>query len=235
MALSKGDLMRAIDRQNGRDRLDRVRVITPDRTYNGTGILECKDTFSISITLPKGHHAPSPSPGIVSRKHFWKLKGVLEGSLHISIQNLAPFYERDISNGIHTLSFNANELDIAPSSFDRKTSSQILKMPSKNQGKPRGPRAKPGAKIKNGNPEVSFFAVLRAYKLIAHNKGTDIVETNAFLGEKSNSRQDTYMGELPDWRYGLIQIKDDVHVHLRSQKTFRSKARWKIKDISNHF
>jgi hypothetical protein len=235
MALSKKDLIAAIDQQNGRYRLDKVKIVTPDHSYKGTGVLECKERLRISITLPKGTEGPAASGGIVSRENFWRLEGVLEDSMTVSVERLAPFHEKNSSNGIHTLVFDADELDIAPHSSDRMTSRQISKMLSARRPKQSAASSGPAAtKEPKAKPEhhATFFAVLKGYKLIAHNQGTDIVETNDFLGKSSRSSQDTYAGTLPAWKYGLIQVKDDVHVHLRSETRHRAND---MADDRRHF
>jgi hypothetical protein len=153
------------------------------------------------------------------------LEGVLEASLEIVVDKLAPFHEKNTSNGINTLVFHVDELDIAPKPSDRLSKNRLFKMLSAQRTKQGVPQSDDSVKKQakaSREHSATFFAVLKGHKLIAHNKGTDVVETNDFLGKSSRSRQDTYAGTLPGWKYGLIQVNDDVHVHLRSET--RSKA-----------
>jgi hypothetical protein len=227
MNLSKEDLITAIHGKSGRYRLDQVKIVTPDKVYKGAGIVDCRDRLEVSITLPKRSAVPVSPRGVVARKDFWRLEGVLEGSHRISVGNLMPHYETNTTNGITTLVFHVDQLDLAASGSDRITGRQIQKFLSaqraKNAKTAEGETTK-RKPVPRKPAQVTFFAVLKNYRPIARNKGTDVRETNDFLGPKLASRQDTYMGTLPSWKYGLIQVNDDLHVHLRSLENYRSKS-----------
>lgn len=225
MSLKQEELIAAIDAKSGRFRIDKVRIITPDATYRGAGVLECGEKLMLSITLPKGKDISAFSKNIVARKDFWKLKGVIEDSLNISIDSLPPISKKHYGNGSNVVVFGISEFDVEPAAFDKKTNSQIMKMLAAHRTDAPKANPKKARRLKKENPEVSFFAVLKDYKLIALNKGTEIVETNEFLGKRPKSRMDTCMGILPGWKYGLIQVVNDVHVHLKSDEIYVSRGK----------
>jgi hypothetical protein len=205
----------AVRAGNGTFTLDKVRIdCGRQRILRGGGSVVLKPTgLELTVTLPNSVPLPPKPAGVIKTADYWKLTARVEGHLGISTNRLIPAPYRRIMNGIQTLTFRLDGVDIEISGPNRQTTNQRRKQ----FGLP---------PPKDGTRRVEFFAVIPSTELIFLNAITETTVKHPFLGETgSSSRTDTYLAETKDFEFTLIEKDGDLHVHARSRPGYRGRNR----------
>jgi hypothetical protein len=207
-------------------RVDDVTVCFADGEISGSGELEFShDHFSLDLLLPEGVIAPDMRSGVLTKKDFGSLQGVIDHDLPFRIKNLPPHHEHSESNGRSTLRYDLDAIELSPIGSDKQTYDQIrLSLEQLESFELAEQTTSESARLEDDEAsDVTFSGVLRGFKLIARNAGTRIERHNDFLGSTSSIRSDTQCGDLSvDWEYGLIESSEDVEFHLRLKSGCKS-------------
>jgi len=222
--MNKKEFQNAIRRPGGKFRADNVVVATGAEELHGKGVLQVTDGhFELLLTMSGATVAPEGKTGIVTNSDFWTIGGLIDEEIEFQMRSLPDGTSRNFTFGRgerHVLEFSSNRLELVPCGFDRLTSQQQWEMQEAARLSANPNALKPKAEAVAVAPrpvQVTFHAVLPDFTLLDHNGGTDTTKKNAFLGESSNSKSDTYHGEMLGWEFGLIERDGDLHVHLVSK------------------
>lgn len=244
--MNKQEFIKATRLDGKHFRADSVTIDTGKDELSGYGIVRvAKGQFVIEVTLDEATKAPKLPTGFWGRSDFWKIRGVIEGGIRFLVYDLpscsSEHWGEEEGKRV-TLTFSTNHMELEPSGLERLTDHEISEMLDKQKtqrlpqsadipAESRAARPEAAAKSQTSpvqaqapDVEVWFDAVILDFKLIAHNGGTHITEKNDFLGERSRSSQDTFQGEMQEWKFGLIQREGDLDVHLRSKTSYRSEG-----------
>lgn len=227
--MNKKEFLNAIRRLGGQFRADNIVVATGTQELRGKGALQVEEgVFQLSLTLSGSAAAPAAKMGFVSNEDFWTIRGLVEDELEFQMRSLPDCTSKNFTFGReerHILEFSSNRLELVPCGFDCLTSQQLCEMQEAVtlKARPTGVEAKPKATDTAVRPvQVTFHAVLPDFTLLDHNGVTDTKTKNAFLGESSHSKSDTFHGEILGWEFGLIERDSDLHVHLVSKAEHQS-------------
>lgn len=227
--MNKKAFLNNVRRQGGKFRADNIVIATGKRELCGKGVLQVADeAFQLLVTL-SGPATESTLPkGIVREADFWTVKGVIEDEIEFQMRSLPHSTSKNSTFGREetlSLEFSSNSLEFAPCGFDCLTSHQLWEMQEKAQSNAdaTGVATKTDAVVGSApSVRVTFHAVLPNFELLDHNGSTNTTNKNAFLGESSHSKSDTFHGEISCWEFGLIERDGDLHVHLISKPQHQS-------------
>jgi hypothetical protein len=200
-------------------RVDDVRVLFPGSELSGSGQIDLSaDGFGLDLRLPEGAEAPRMRGGVLTKKDFGTLEGVIDHDLRFEVKNLPRFHEYSSHNGRLTLRYDLDSIELSPTGSDIQTYDQIrrrLELLESVEALPdNGPHEIASSKGKEAS-NVTFSGLLLGFKLIARNAATHFEERNDFLGTRTSTQSDTQCGRLSDdWDYGLIQRGEHVEFHL---------------------
>jgi hypothetical protein len=186
-------------------RVDGIEIVTPQKTVFGHGTIRSegkkfllKVTLHGSETLPKLH-------GIYTREQFWKIRGRIEDKLPFTAEGLSN--DRDTHRGhfaVEQASFRFDHLSFATKE-QRIEDLQVAEfMRSARKGE------------EEKAPSYWGYCYLEGHEPVWKNDGTDTRIVNDFLGESSESSQDTLMGEFDLFKFALVQEGHDSKVYLRT-------------------
>lgn len=236
--MNKKDFLKVVRQRGGKFRADNIVVSTGTDEFLGKGILQAQeDNFQLLVTLSSTANEPPSPTGIVTIDDFWTVRGLIEDEIEFQLRSLPDCSSKNFTFGRGQrliLEFSSNRMELIPFGFDCLTNQQKWEMQERtrlqailpNSG---SPTVAPTNAIHQ--VQVSFHAVLPDFKLVDYNAGTDTTSKNAFLGESSHSKSDTFHGEVLGWNFGLIERDDDLHVHLISKPEHRSEGEqhdWKV-------
>ncbi|HKP45356.1 MAG TPA: hypothetical protein VJT50_02050 [Pyrinomonadaceae bacterium] len=152
-----------------------------------------------------------------TKKDAWTLSGVIDDDLHFRCENVSPGGNLRASNGLVTITRTLHSLELVTERFDSPKAKRKRKAFEKRIG------LKPASEG-DADESFSFEATLVDCELPAVNAGTKTTWVNDFLGEWWSSSANSFVGELPNARYALIQAenKRDLEIYLRSKEGVRS-------------
>jgi hypothetical protein len=234
--MKRQDFLNAI-RQNGSAfRADKISIDCGSSKVSGKGTLRVSQgRFLLDVTLDDLANVPATPMGFKGRSEFWKIRGLIEDEIEFCFEGM-PSGRKD-NYGHHpwkVLPMSSCFLDLIPSGLDALTTAERKKWRDdalKTHQLATGgdalvtPDANSTAPIQPDNDyvEVTFDAILRDYKLIAHNGGTVTTVKNDFFEHSSErSSLDTFHGTFEGWRFALIQKENDLDVHFWSNTKYKS-------------
>jgi hypothetical protein len=229
--MNKKEFLNSIRRPGVKFRADNIVVATGTEELSGKGLLHVEDGhFQLLLTLSGSAPAPEGKTGVVTNADFWTVRGLIEDEIEFQMRSLPDCTSRNFTFGRgerHILEFSNNRLQLVPCGFDCLTNQQQWEM--QEAARLRANPSAPQEKVQHAAPvacpvRVTFQAVLLDFKLLDHNGGTETTTKNAFLGESSRSKSDTFHGKLRGWEFGLIERDGDLHVHLVSEDEYQSEG-----------
>jgi hypothetical protein len=225
--MKKDDFLTAIRRDGQKFRVDQVAISTPKGKIAGKGVIEVRNSrFRIHVTLNDGCARPEMTMGIKFRKDFWHLQGLIEEGIHFSALTLPSSVSDNYNYGMasnSTIHFSTNRIELTPTGMDCLTSQQLYEMQrqvNKQAGIVEPKAAEVQAADAPAQPQnvlVTFHAILPNFKIVERNGGTQIIKKNSFLGESTHWARDTFHGEITNWKIGLVEKENDLHVYLTSK------------------
>ncbi len=210
--MDTSDYIKAARLGNGKYRISNVHIRnTGADDLDGEGTIEFSKNGFISKISIKSPNVKIPMlTGSITRSFFWEIKGVIDDRLEFcfhgvpSVRTTSMSVERE---SLLILIFHFNRLDLFPDDLERKRHQTVV-----SELEQKSP------------PEVRFEAIILNFRILALNGGTDFTEKNAFYGERGRQCLDTFSGEVPQWRYGLVQRGDDMHVYFYSKSEYLSRG-----------
>lgn len=233
--MTSKDLVAACQTTGQKYRIDRVRIRAGKSEWTGLGSLAVSDKrFRLEVTLDTGQSEPPVARGITGRSGFWEIRGLIDGKLGFVAHGLS--HSRSLSFGGSsqiTLRIDTKSLEIPPTGIDSLTDNEksaLLDRARSQAEEGIDPAAAPasdkaGQAAETSKPidsgarpaTVRFNALIKGFKLIFCDGGTQVTENNPFLGESWRSLGGTCQGEVPGWKFWLIQRAAELEVHFRSK------------------
>lgn len=145
---------------------------------------------------------------IMNKEDCVRISGLVDGELFFEAQ-VFPVGSRVIHYpGSGILELTSEQLHFVPETGDREISTE----PTQDAG------------IYSGEDICrkscfSSHSIFRGPELRLRDEGTRIEQTNDFLGKAVSSSCDTHVFSGKGWEAALIQIQDELHLHVRSQKS----------------
>jgi hypothetical protein len=201
-------------------RVDEVKVRFPSGEVSGSGALELSQgQFRLNLRLSDGILPLQTRGGVLTKKDFGSLEGIIDHDVPFQVKNLPPHHEYSSHNGRLTLRYDLDAIELSPIGSDTQTYDQIRRsLELLESSEPTEESTVETAVSEQKTSCVTFSGLLLGFKLIARNAATRIEEHNDFLGDTTSTRNDTQCGDLSDdWEYGLIERGEDVafHLHLK--------------------
>ena len=234
--MTSQDLVAACQTSGQKYRLDQVIIRAGQDQWTGLGTLDVSSRrFRLEVTLDAGQSEPPMARGITGRSGFWEIRGLIDGQLGFVAHGLSHHRTLNFGgNSRMTLQIDTTSLEILPSGMDSLTDDEKSALFDRVRSQAENgvdaiapapaptPNDKESETPKEPNAEarpvkVRFNALIKGFKLIFCDSETRITESNSFLGEGYRSVGDTCHGEVPGWKFGLIQRASDLEVHFRSR------------------
>jgi hypothetical protein len=210
------DLAAAVREGQGKFRVEKVVIDAGSSKIRGKGLLiVSSEDFELEMTVAP-NAVPRRDKIVWTERDFWHLTGVIEDDLMFRAEHVSTSgYRESWRIGrkprlVQTFSFHTVELFAV--GFDALSAWQRRKLtdrPSKRRPKPR-------------HPSVEFAAVLFRCKPTFLNAGTTTDTRNKFLGKRTSFSIDSFVDRGRDFDFALIKDREDLRVHFRSKRAFRS-------------
>jgi hypothetical protein len=230
--MNREDFIKHIE-TDSRLMVDNARITTPHGTWEGHGVMQCIDgDFLFTIHLPEGSQPPPPVKGLIQTKDFWKMEGILENSLPFVAPSFSPCGGANRHNDLFSLPLHVNTLELPPAGWDAMTQEEREAVFDRNDPLSKGEAKTTGSQTDDPTglqpvPPlcVEFRGVLKGFKVMARNGGTDRTVKNDFHGDTGSSSLDTCHGKLGnEWDFGFTQQGDDMTFCLKSREGYQSKG-----------
>ncbi len=212
--MKKAEILKAMRQNGSRFRMDDITIETGSTTFAGKGFLETdRESFRLTVLLADSGTIPPSITGYISSANFWVIKGLIEDEIYVKLCAAPSGTSHNHRFGREkrlSLEFWSSHLEVTPSGLDGLSNRERRELQT---GKPEVVSAQP--------VPIYFLAILPKFKLIEHNGGTCTETKNDYLGESNSSSSDTFLGQLRDWNYGLIERDGDLHVHFDSKEDYR--------------
>jgi hypothetical protein len=168
---------------NEKLRVDEVVVNTGSQELHGKGILEIRpDEIEVRVTINKGENVPEVRSGIYTKSDAWTLTGLIDDRLHFKCDNVGPIGKRQHLWPGHIIrcTFDLHPIDLIPSGWDAMSREQRKNFLKEEHAK--NPQIDiSGFNTEGTEDDVSFYATLFEYPLLATKWGTEVKgETRSF-------------------------------------------------------
>lgn len=215
--------VKAVRSGNEKLRVDNVTVEAGPVKLRGRGILRiaADEPMRLDLTLT-GRHRPLEHPRVITKRDAWKLSGLIENELPFKCENVSPGGNLRSANGLITITRSLHHLELVTERFDSARAIRRRKSLEKRIG----------LKLSKDPDDYAvdacfrFEATLVGCELPAWNGGTNTTRDNSFLGKSESVSSDTFVGELKDSRFALIEAENeiDLNVYLVAKEGVRSES-----------
>jgi hypothetical protein len=244
------ELIAAARNDGRRFRIDQVVIKAGQEKWRGAGTLDVSsETFRLEVTLDVDQSEPPMRKAITGRSGFWDISGVVSGHQRFRTHGVAAHRSWNMAAGGQiSLRIDTGTLELDSSGEecleeDEFAAPQDLGADQTAQGhavddEPITEGVAGSADQATGtdaSTQIWIKAVLPSFKLIFRDTETVISEKNPFLGVRIRSSGDTCHGELPGWKFGLVQRGPDLNVHFRSTDAHKSEGLEHDESLFNAF